>query len=276
MENIRFSIVVPVYNAAAFIVNCMESVRNQEYKNFELILVNDGSIDDSEKIIDKYKESHKEIAIIYSYQKNQGAAVARGNGLLLATGDYIAFLDADDIWYSNKLSTYYQYIINNKGTFFYGDEYEVSIDGKKEERRYRQLGDKAVIELITGSNPISTSTVVVEKNFLLKAHTFFDNKKAGEDIACWISLAKAGAKFVHIPEIVGEYRRNEKSLTMCDEEFMKETYERLLEFYDFLTEYDYSLEKINELKTNQKAKNAYSMARFHHRRNEYKKARNYY
>lgn len=276
MENIKFSVIIPVYNAESFIEKCLESVRLQDYKNYEVILVNDGSTDDSEKVIETYKSTHPEMVIIYVAQDNKGSAVARGNGLLQASGEFVAFLDADDIWYSNKLSVNYQYIQKAEGTFFYNDEYEVAVDGSKRRLKERQLGDNPIIELITESNPIATSTVVVERELLMKGHTFFDGRRTGEDIACWVSLAREGARFVYIPEILGEYRRNEKSLTMDNEEYMQETYSRLLEFYDLLLNHGYSSDEIEQLKLKQRARNNYSMARFYHRKKQFNRARQYY
>lgn len=273
MEDIKFSIVIPVYNAELFIEKCLESVRQQEYKNYEVILVNDGSTDNSEAVITSYKEHYSEMLIKYVYQENQGPAAARGNGIVLTEGSYIAFLDADDIWYPNKLLVNYQYIKKTGGTFFYSDEYEVMPDGSKRRSAFRQLGANPMVELITEGNPISTSTVVAEQKLLLGAHTFFDGKRVGEDIACWISLAGAGAKFIHIPEILGEYRRNEKSLTMDDEGYLKDTYDRMLSFYDILKGYDFTEEEIDKLKIKQQAKNEYSMARFYHRKKDFSKAK---
>lgn len=90
--NKLISVVIPVYNAEKTLKRSIESVLNQTYSNIELVIVNDGSADDSEKICLSYDDRR----IYYIYQKNEGVAAARNNALRVAKGDYIAFLDADD------------------------------------------------------------------------------------------------------------------------------------------------------------------------------------
>ena len=90
----KFSIIIPIYNAEKYLVKCLESVVNQTYDNYELILVNDGSIDKSQRIIDKFSKKYGNI-ISFS-QKNSGQSAARNFALAKAKGDYVIFLDADD------------------------------------------------------------------------------------------------------------------------------------------------------------------------------------
>lgn len=93
------SVIIPTYNRAHLIKRSVESVLNQTYKNIELIIVDDGSTDNTKEIIDSINDKR----IKYIYQANQGAASARNKGIDLAEGQYIAFQDSDDVWHSNKL-----------------------------------------------------------------------------------------------------------------------------------------------------------------------------
>ena len=98
------SIVTPVYNAAAFIRQTMEMVQAQTYTDWELILVDDGSKDESCKRIEDYlKEKPDERIRLIKKEKNEGAALTRNRGIKEAKGRYIAFLDADDVWLNHKL-----------------------------------------------------------------------------------------------------------------------------------------------------------------------------
>ncbi|PYZ95077.1 glycosyl transferase [Salipaludibacillus keqinensis] len=90
----KVSIIVPVYNAEKYLEFCIESIINQSYSNIEILVVNDGSIDKSESIVQEFQKKDKRIK--YYYQINSGPADARNTGLMHATGDYIAFIDADD------------------------------------------------------------------------------------------------------------------------------------------------------------------------------------
>lgn len=103
----KISIIIPIYNASNSIKECIESIKMQKYKNYEIIFVNDGSNDNSEEICLKYQEKDKNVK--YIFQKNMGVSEARNNGILNASGDLIYFMDSDDIIAPNLFDT----IINN-------------------------------------------------------------------------------------------------------------------------------------------------------------------
>lgn len=93
MHNYKYSIIIPVYNTEDYLKACLDSVKNQSYKNFEAIIVNDGSTDNSEAIINEYLNDER---FIYIKQDNMGVSIARNNGVLKASGDFLTFLDSDD------------------------------------------------------------------------------------------------------------------------------------------------------------------------------------
>lgn len=93
-SNVLVSIIVPVYNAEKYLTRCVESILNQSYRNIECILVDDGSIDDSADICDKFAQ--EDIRILCIHQKNAGVSAARNKGLDVANGDYLCFVDSDD------------------------------------------------------------------------------------------------------------------------------------------------------------------------------------
>jgi glycosyltransferase involved in cell wall biosynthesis len=95
------TVIIPAYNASAYILQTLESVLNQTYKNIEVIVMNDGSKDNSEEII--LKKQKEDARIRYQYKPNSGVSDTRNKGIDLATGSFLAFLDADDVWKSNNL-----------------------------------------------------------------------------------------------------------------------------------------------------------------------------
>ncbi|MBR6690047.1 MAG: glycosyltransferase family 2 protein [Bacilli bacterium] len=107
----KFSIIIPIYNAEKYIEKCLNSVFNQTYNNYELILINDGSKDNSESIIKKIIKKNKNI--LFFSQENKGQSVARNVGLEHATGDYIIFLDSDDYLDLNLLEVLNEHLKNN-------------------------------------------------------------------------------------------------------------------------------------------------------------------
>ena len=97
----KYSIIVPAYNTEKYIDKCLKSIFSNTYKNFEVIIVNDGSTDKTEDIINKYIKKYDNI--IYIKQKNMGLSLARNNGVKKATGDYLLFIDSDDYVEKNLL-----------------------------------------------------------------------------------------------------------------------------------------------------------------------------
>lgn len=104
-DGIKVSVIVPVYNTARYLEQCLNSILNQTLKEFEIICVNDGSTDDSAKILEKYSQKDKRIVVIN--QENAGVSVARNAGLNCAKGRYIAFVDSDDYIKKNFLEVLY-------------------------------------------------------------------------------------------------------------------------------------------------------------------------
>ena len=140
--DIKYSIVVSIYNIEKYISKCIESIINQTYSNLELILVDDGSKDSSSSICDSYALKDNRIKVIH--KTNAGLGMARNTGLENATGDYILFIDGDDFIELNLLETVNKYLTNKKydivsydSTDYYSDERIVSIDTKNEVREYK-------------------------------------------------------------------------------------------------------------------------------------------
>ena len=105
------SIIVPVYNTAVFLENCINSLLNQTYCNLEIILVDDGSTDESLEICQKYEKNHSQIKCIHI--DNHGVSYARNIGLSVARGEYIGFVDSDDWIEPNMYSTLYRGMVSN-------------------------------------------------------------------------------------------------------------------------------------------------------------------
>lgn len=110
-REVKVSIIIPVYNSEKYLKECIESVINQNYSDMELILVDDGSSDNSYSICSKYKNEYPNISLFH--QKNQGVSVARNLGLKYAKGKYIFFLDSDDLMIDNLLHSINEYLDNN-------------------------------------------------------------------------------------------------------------------------------------------------------------------
>lgn len=134
MQNIKVSIIIPVYNVKEYVEKCIESVLNQTYKNIEVIIINDGSTDGCEKIVNKYAQKDKRIKVIN--KENGGLASARNIGLKLVTGNYVMFVDSDDWIAENTIEKLYKELKKEKYDIIeFGytkvDEKSIIVDGYK-------------------------------------------------------------------------------------------------------------------------------------------------
>ena len=109
----KISVVAPVYNVEDYLSQCIESIMNQSFKGFELILIDDGSIDKSSQILTEYKEQYPNVIKLIS-QENQGVSVARNIGLEESTGEYLAFVDSDDFLEEEAIKLMYENAIKSE------------------------------------------------------------------------------------------------------------------------------------------------------------------
>lgn len=275
MEN-YFSVIISAYNSQDFIFKTLDSIRMQVYTKYEVVVIDDGSTTPVKEMMNDYKNRYPDFPLRYIRQENQGPAAARKRGAEEAQYKYIAMLDHDDIWYPNKLSTMNEAINAHDADVYYHDEMEVATDGKKREIIYRELEEDAVADLVLNGNTLSPSATVIDREFFNKCDPCEGLQRYGEDYECWIRLAKGGARFYHVNQILGEYVRQESSLTMVNENYFKRTNELIVDFYDYLDKEKFSEQQINQLKEERRALNEYLLGRFYHSRKEYKKASGYY
>ena len=200
-----FSVIIPTWNRFLFLDRCLNSLKNQEFKNFEVILIDNCSQDDTKTLIEKYKI----LDINYKKFANNGIlAKSRNLGIKLAKYDYIAFLDDDDFWTKDKLLVNYNLIKNYGYNFLYHDLYlfkenKLSVKilkGKKIHKPY-------ILDLLINGNPILNSTVVVLKSLLTKVNLVNENPEllASEDFNTWIKIFKEDPKAIYIPKALGYY-----------------------------------------------------------------------
>ncbi|MBI4683838.1 MAG: glycosyltransferase family 2 protein [Nitrospirae bacterium] len=140
------SVIIPTYNRADFLPQTIQSILNQTYQDWELIVVDDGSKDITEDIVDGFKAKDRKIE--YFYQVNKGAGAARNSGIRKSSGNYIAFLDSDDEWLPEKLERQVDFMRNNpEYDFCYTADKVVSSDNQVRIKRYRNIADLSSIKL---------------------------------------------------------------------------------------------------------------------------------
>lgn len=188
----KISIVMPNYNKASFVDSAIQSVLNQTYTHFELIIIDDGSTDNSVEIINSIKDNR--IKLIK--QKNSGAAVARNNGIKNAQYDYIAFLDSDDIWLPWFLEKMNSLIIQFPEAGAYCCNYlKEKVELNKDYSKYYSdnsddyLIDNYFNSVLYGSESMTASTTVVKKEVFKKCGAFPVGLNNWEDFDMWLRVA---------------------------------------------------------------------------------------
>lgn len=210
MEKALVSIVVPVYNSEKFILDTINTVEKQSYKNWELIFVDDCSKDNSTKIIKERIKNNNKIKLI-ELKKNSGAATARNVGIDESKGSYIAFLDSDDLWKKEKLENQLAFIKENGCAFSFtgyefADEYGLG-NGKVVKVPFKMNYKKAL-----KNTTIFTSTVMFDLEKISKDQIKFENIKS-EDTATWWKVLKSGYVAYGLNENLTYYRRTSGTLS---------------------------------------------------------------
>lgn len=205
------SIIIPVYNASKTILHCLDSVVKQDDFKLkkEIVIINDGSTDDSEFLIKMFMLKYPEVLIKYQYKENGGVSSARNLGIELAGGAWIAFIDADDIWLPNKLSSQFKVIQSSIYNIdFIGcarNDEVLSILGKKITSLYKA----SVTDLLIKMFP-QTSTAIVKRDLLIKVGCYDENMSHAEDGDLWLRICNCG-DFYYMPEslvITGSGKHN--------------------------------------------------------------------
>jgi glycosyltransferase involved in cell wall biosynthesis len=187
-EDIKISVIIPFYNRLSLLFQSIESVLEQTYQNFEIILIDDGSTDDVRDLLDFIK---KDSRIIYQRQEHGGVSLARNLGITLATESYIAFLDSDDLFAPEKLEKQLSFMLKNDYDISHTSYERITMEGNVIERV--NSGDEFrgnVFPAILYYCPIATPTVMIRKKILSEIKKVFNTEfSLGEDVCFYIDLA---------------------------------------------------------------------------------------
>ena len=217
MKTPFFSVIIPTYNSASYILNTINSVLTQTFKNFELIIVDDGSTDNTMDIILSINDQR----IIYKKIENFGGpSKPRNIGIGLAKSDWICFLDSDDTFFPNKLEICYKNI-NDKIDLIYHDMKIVGsyfLPNYLSSIKARQLKEPVLKDLLLKGNCITNSSVVVRKKILNRVGNINESKNmiASEDFNTWLKISTISQNFLHIPELLGEYLEHNNGISKSD------------------------------------------------------------
>ncbi len=215
-----FSIIIPTYNRADKLNRALASIREQTCKDFEVIVCDDGSTDHSRAVVEKFSE---EFPILYSREDNFGGpARPRNNGLKLANGKWVCFLDDDDWWYPNKLETIKKYTLLADVIYHALDEFTPR--GRAFfKRKGRHLKKPCFSDLMLNGNALINSSVCVKSDVLRRSGRVSEDKKliGAEDYDLWLRLSRVTESFIYIPVSLGAYWRDGKNITVFSEKYVE-------------------------------------------------------
>jgi len=186
MNEVLVSVVIPAFNSEQYIAECINSVLTQTYQNFEIIIIDDGSSDNTVNIVSAYKNDK----IRLFHQKNSGSGAARNHGVKQASGTWIAFIDADDIWLPDKLQKQLELCSNqvwsHTDLFFLGDIYPKHT--KTTELTSKHSG--YILKNLLVENSIGTSSVIIDKDIFQEFGGFNTGLRALQDWDLWLRVAE--------------------------------------------------------------------------------------
>ncbi len=209
-DNIKISVIMPVYNAERFLRKAIDSVLIQSFTDFELIAIDDCSTDSSYEILCEYERKDDRVKV-YKNEVNKGVSFTRNFGISKAKFDYIALIDSDDMWRKDKLSKQISLLKKYPDTAICFTACSFVDTDSMESNFIFHIPSEVSYKRLLKQNVISCSSVLIKKEWLIKYPMAHDNMH--EDFAVWLSVLKDGGKARGINEPLLIYRvdRNSKS-----------------------------------------------------------------
>ncbi|GAF23681.1 beta-1,3-glucosyltransferase [Bacillus sp. JCM 19047] len=209
---VELSIIIPVYNGEKTIIDTLESIILQGEEDYEVLIIDDGSTDNTSNVVKKFIESNKRFN--YYYQKNQGVSMSRNNGIKLAKGRYICFLDSDDSYEEKFISKMLYRVNTSENDVVFCGYYTDDLNGKKIKKT--KFDTKRILEnYILGRNAIHTNCWVLRRQFVLEKRLFFQKGvNWGEDFEFFCEVLLKTSKVCSVKEYLTTYKLL-TTLTSC-------------------------------------------------------------
>lgn len=209
MTNPLISIITPAYNAARFIGETIESVLKQTYTNWEMVIVDDRSTDKTVQIVEEYQKKDQRIKLI-QLEENSGSAVARNTAMENSAGQFIAFLDSDDMWYPTKLERQLRFMQKNDIAFSFTKFERIQENGKP-------TGEISNVPKSVGYRDLMKHCVIGCLTVMLDMSKIGDvkmyNIRTRQDYVFWLTITKNGHRAYGLPEVLAKYRLVENSIS---------------------------------------------------------------
>lgn len=223
------SIIIPTYNTEKFIGATLQSVQNQTYQNWEMILVDDASTDDTVKIIQDFAANDHRIKLSV-LPKNSGNGYARNVALEKATGKYIAYLDADDLWFPTKLEKQIQFLKTNNLPFTFSFYDCIDEDGNSLHRRVQAPLNLTYKQLFF-CNYVGNLTAIYDADYFGKVVITATQKR--QDWRLWLTILKQIKETKPVPEPLAFYRIRKDSISSSKVKLIKHNFQVYRDFHGY-------------------------------------------
>ena len=208
MKNVKVSIVIPVYNAESYLTDCIDSIINQSYQNIEIILVDDGSTDNSGNICDNYAKKDNRVKVIH--QENSGVSTARNNGIKACSSEYVNFIDSDDIVHSDYIKKLVENVNSDLLPICRIEEFQGKAIIKNGDNGVINLNKDRFIELCKIALLNTPCCKLYNVDIIRNNNIYFDTKLSlGEDLLFNLDYLKYINKIVIVDQVLYYYRRSE-------------------------------------------------------------------
>ena len=219
------SIIMPYFQKRKYITSSVNSVLNQSYKNFELIIIYDDNNKNDLNLISKIKNKDKRIKLIIN-KKNLGVGFSRNIAIKKSKGKFIAFIDSDDLWKKNKLKKQLNFMIKNKYNFSH-TSYDIVSNNILSNKK--KIAKDLTYQELLKSCDIGLSTVIIKKNLIKK--NLFPKLKTKEDFVVWLKIAKQIKLLRGFKEILCSWQNTDNSLSKSSIQKILDAY-RVYKFYE--------------------------------------------
>jgi len=209
------SVIIPAFNAERYIGNALESVRAQTYQNWEILVTNDGGTDSTGRVVSEFAQQTPRNVMLLEHAQSQGPSAARNTAMKAAKGEYIAFLDADDIWTPEHLDRLCAVLASGKADLAYSDCYVFCETpwGEMELLPGDTFEVKNPRQDLFRRNFINTSAAAITRRLMEKVGTFDATMWAGEELDYWIRSAALGFQIASTGKQTYYYRKLVGSLS---------------------------------------------------------------
>ncbi len=228
MENHLVSIIIPSFNSEKFISETIKSVQNQTYQNWEMIIVDDCSTDDTVSKINAFLQDKR--IQLHQLNRNSGTGIARNKALSLAKGRFVAFLDSDDLWKPEKLQKQVEFMISGNQPFTFSF-YECITENGKSLGKIIQAPENLTYNQLFWSNLVGNLTGIYDAHYFGKIA--ISSKRKRQDWMMWLTILKKIKTAKPIPESLAVYRVRENSISASKWSLLRHNYTVYRAFHNY-------------------------------------------